>query len=142
MFATGLQGPLPDMLPGAFPCLKSLVLSGNTLRSTLPASWGSRPDTLPALEVLELSFQVEAPLPAAWAAGFGALKHLKIEGGPAGLSTLPPPLPAPAAMAAPEEWGLPGAFPSLVELSLLRLPLAGTLPASWVDGGFPSLQEL
>ena len=42
----------------------------------------------------------------------------------------------------PVAWAAPEAFPSLRRLWLQSLPLTGTLPPSWGDNGFPSLQLL
>ena len=43
----------------------------------------------------------------------------------------------------PSSWSNPEAFPSLINLTLLDMPLSGSLPASWADNGsFPSLGSL
>jgi hypothetical protein len=40
----------------------------------------------------------------------------------------------------PNEWA--SGFPRLVELIIAQLPLGGTLPTAWADGGFPALRSL
>jgi hypothetical protein len=43
----------------------------------------------------------------------------------------------------PSNWGAPGAFPQLTELSLSRMPINGTLPVAWGSAGaFPKLKQL
>jgi len=110
------------------------VQRGVGLRSALPASWGARPDVLPALEELALVLQVVPPLPAAWARGFRRLRSLYI--------TAPPDAPQPpiAGNVLPPEWA--AGFPALRWLSVIRLGLTGSFPAAWEQGGFPQLTQL
>ena len=43
----------------------------------------------------------------------------------------------------PSSWSNPGAFPSLITLTLFDMALTGSLPASWADNGsFPSLGSM
>ena len=43
----------------------------------------------------------------------------------------------------PPEWGDPGSFPALANLSLYNMALTGLLPSAWgQNGSFPSLNRL
>lgn len=75
---TRLGASLPDIPPGALPALKVLSLHCDELLATLPASWGSSPRVLPALEQLSVVMQVEGGLPEEWSKGLNQLQSLTI----------------------------------------------------------------
>ncbi|KAL4440185.1 hypothetical protein ABPG75_003186 [Micractinium tetrahymenae] len=134
-----LQGPLPDVEPGALPALESLYLNGEGAAVPLPPSWGASPLTLPSLDTLSLHAPLEGPLPTEWAQGFRQLAHLVLSGGSAAAARPPPAGPRPTL---PPEWAELSAFPRLRLLSVTHPQLAGTFPPSWEQGGFPSLESL
>ncbi|KAL4431226.1 hypothetical protein ABPG75_006482 [Micractinium tetrahymenae] len=153
--ASALGGQLPDIQPGAMPLLQHLLLHAPGLQSTLPPGWGAGADVLPSLRRLDLTFSVHGRLPGGWAAGFRSLEQLSIayspiwradgvwmEGGSQGKGRWPEAAPSAEARTLPEGWAAPGSFPSLRTLRLGGLGMSGSLPASWVDGGWPALEEL
>lgn len=179
-----LDQPLPDIQPGALPCLVNLRLVVERALTTLPASWGTGPDVLPALRMLTIDLPSEGHLPAAWAGGFRKLATLVIDckrskqqqpqpgkhtpedpaapvaAAAAPAAPPPPPWHGPMYMSVsalqewltadgatplaplPPEWASPLSFPSLTMLSIRQCGLAGTIPAAWLQGGFPSLTVL
>ena len=153
-----MGGGLPYIHPGALPRLQTLSLDLPELApSTLPASWGADPRVLPMLRTLSVHAPLAGPLPAAWAGGFKGLRQLSVVN-TAAPGYLPAPnsnqpaaahkpaaAPAPAAVPAgprglPPEWAL--GFSGLQSLQLSGLDLPGSLPAAWVEGGFPQLAIL
>lgn len=161
-----LSAPLPDIRPGALPSLARLELVFPGLHTTLPPSWGADPAVLPNLRELRVHVRLEGSLPASWALGFRHLSTLDID---CGASQTPGMMPftrftthnktwqavaqhdadgsggntAPAQLhGLPAEWGSPSGFPRLTDLRLVSLPVAGALPRSWADGGFPLLLSL
>lgn len=159
--AANLEGPLPDLQPGALPRLRNLFLSVVDECSSkqegactprvaphpvqLPASWGG-PGVLPELDVLSANLRnVVGPLPAQWAAGFPRLRQLTISGAVRANQTRDAAgAGSPAAGSArrlPPEWGLPGAFPRIARLVLEGLHLEGPIPEAW-QSGLPTLEEL
>lgn len=64
-----LVGTLPSSWSGSnsFPELRTLGLSSNSLKGSLPGSWGSQAQAFPSLEVLEVSYNtLNGTLPASW----------------------------------------------------------------------------
>ena len=127
-----MQGPLPDILPGALPRLQRLEFSMHDAEASLPASWGSQAEVLPALERLSVSLALPTgQLPAAWARGWRKLQSLVILGGdtelPGTINSLP------------TEWA--DGFPALVSFSFYGPRISGTFPSAWVSG-FPKLKSL
>lgn len=118
------------------PLLRILTIDANQLNMILPASWGSSPNVLPALQKLTLiSSSLRGRLPSEWARGFINLTTLvvRVEDALGGnLVASPRRLPA--------EWA--SGFPALEWLSL-SVPLApGPIPTEWVERGFPKLKRL
>ncbi|KAL4428495.1 hypothetical protein ABPG75_002584 [Micractinium tetrahymenae] len=150
--------PLPDIQPGALPSLRGLVLAYPNLTSTLPASWGSDPAVLPALEELRVVLgNTPGGLPPGWAAGgFRRLANIVLTSlqGFHQRYRVPTAQRAAAAAAAsaaadatppsslPAAWG-GGAFPALQSLTVSGMHIVGSLPASWTTpGAFPALDQL
>ena len=135
LHSLNLRSQLPDMQPGALPRLQDLVLSATSLRMTMPASWGSRPDVLPALQMMTLKACFVGKLPSEWAQGFRQLTSLTLaaqEDEPGGTQTAGVPS-LPAAWAA--------GFPALTRLKV-SVRVAGSVPTEWLEGGFPELSTL
>jgi hypothetical protein len=147
------------MAAGALPQLESLRLTAIDQPTTLPPSWGSGPDTLPALRELTLHMAVSGLLPAVWARGFRTLKALVVSSAPCSPSTEQAQLlsgtatggsdssrsirthaRAPEQPRLPPEWA--AGFPNLSALSLACLGMAGPIPQAWQEGGFPTLASL
>lgn len=156
-----LEGPLPDIQPGALPQLRDLQIMYDRLQVSLPASWGSSPAVLPALQELRVQLQFPVQLPAEWAGGFQVLKSLSIyrplpkDSPVAGWSkdnyrakaaqhpqTAPPPPPTGNELlpSLPEEWA--AGFPQLQLLVLSNIGLTGSIPQRWLHGSFPALTTL
>ena len=149
-----LAGPLPDFEPGALPRLNLLAITADVLAATLPPSWGANPKVLPALQILRLDIPFTGKLPAEWASGFAQLTEFRItRRKPSNLSTqwlteigssaddVPMARYRQAApVHPPPEWA--AGFPQLRQLTLSGIGLAGSIPATWVQGGFPSLTDL
>ena len=136
MHTLHLDSQLPEIHPGALPRLQQLVLTTSSLQTTLPASWGSSPDVLPALQTLALTASFVGQLPPDWAHGFRQLTFLTLavpEGAPGGNQTAAVPS-LPAAWAA--------GFPALTWLSVSGPVAAGSIPREWLEGGFPELLTL
>lgn len=120
---------------------------------------------------LSLSPAPVVRLPRQWAGGFPSLEVLRIDvlgipsrkapGAPAPWPAAQAPAPAPSSAPAcappavapgqvqsggceagglPPEWA--SGFPALAALNLVGLPLGGSLPQAWVDGGLPSVSSL
>ena len=145
-----LGAGLPDVAAGALPQLRTLHLLAAEQPTTLPASWGSRPDVLPELSDLSLTLGICGTLPASWAAGFSHLAMLVLgrhtplgqtrslcAGGSSGSATAGGTAERPRL---PPEWGT--GFPRLSALNLADLGLVGTIPLEWQEGGFPALTDL
>jgi len=117
---------------------------------------------MPALRQLSVAVRLEGTLPAEWAQGLLQLDTLNMyvpfsSGCGMHMAShlvrvpLPrdstPPVSCPngqqdsnaTLVHLPVEWA--AGFPRLEALSLSGLPVLGTLPASWADGGFPSLKH-
>ena len=151
---------MPDIQPGALNRLEELHIELPELHSTLPASWGSNPDTLSALESLEVRLAVTSVLPPEWAHGFkrlvearvfgiseadsGAMSEAVVQGLPwqraaAGGPRTPQRGP-PHRLRLPPQWA--AGFPALKILALSGLGLAGTIPQAWLQGAFRQLTHL
>jgi len=138
--------------------LESLELTFFNMSATLPPSWGADPAVLPALQELRAWVWVEGGLPAEWARGFRNLTTLSVVSLPRGLIAADPDGVAAVRLTAlqratakqtgqqsaapplPPEWA--SSFPRLEVLTLSNLGLTGSLPQSWLLGGFPSLTIL
>ena len=163
-----LQGPLPDIQPGALPLLTSLHIEASNRTSQL-ASLLTQQHTVASQNSSSSQAEAAAPrgkglraaLPDSWGAGpdvLPALQHLTLV-----LQLVPPlpaawsrgfprlrylrisapvdaPLPATAGNVLPPEWA--AGFPALRWLSLVRLGLTGGFPATWAEGGFPQMNQL
>ncbi|PSC77000.1 kinesin KP1-like isoform B [Micractinium conductrix] len=128
--------PLPDIPPGALPSLRWLVLHPWALRSTLPASWGSSPDVLPALQHLELQLDVQGTLPAVWSRGFSSVRSISVE-----MQSTRQQDRGSSGGTLPADWA--AGFKRLQTLNLVELGLTGPFPPAWLaDGSFPSLHVL
>ena len=145
-----LGAGLPDVAAGALPQLRTLHLLAAEQPTTLPASWGSRPDVLPELSDLSLTLGICGTLPASWAAGFSHLAMLVLgrrtppghtrsvcAGGSSGSA---------AAGGTAERPRLPpecaAGFSRLSALTLADLGLVGPIPREWQERGFPALTDL
>lgn len=136
-----IAGPLPDIHPGALPQLLHLEIEATELASSLPASWGD-PAVLPSLLLLTLTLRMQGGLPPAWARGFRRLLSLHIGQDQPSWRHRSLPRPQGSSLRLPPEWASSAAFPMLKGLELVGLPLGGSLPTEWVQGGFPSLNKL
>lgn len=79
------------------------------------------------------------------AAGFRQLTYLHIEQSSAAWSSAPirsTPQHEGGRLLLPPEWASSGGFPALDVLELIRLPVEGSLPTEWVEGGFANLGKL
>lgn len=152
---TSLAAPLPNVPASALPSLQALGLHFPGMAATLPAAWGADASALPQLRQLRVTLAaLRGSLPAAWSHGFRQLAELTVAclgapgaggQGPPGArpgTACPGPRQASPAGSLPEEWAARGAFPKLGSINLWGLGVAGTLPPSWVDGGFPALRFL
>lgn len=106
------------------------------LRSTLPASWGSSPDVLPALQHLELQLDVQGTLPAVWSRGFSSVRSISVE-----MQSTRQQDRGSSGGTLPADWA--AGFKRLQTLNLVELGLTGPFPPAWLaDGSFPSLHVL
>lgn len=151
-----MGGGLPYIHPGALPRLQTLSLDLPELApSTLPASWGADPRVLPMLRTLSVHAPLAGPLPAAWAAGFQRLGSfvlvnatwqalVEVAGSgsdrAAGAAGAAAAEPAAGWLRLPPQWA--SGFKALQLLDLAGVGLRGSIPAAWVEGGFPSLSAL
>lgn len=151
-----LGSALPELPPGRLPALERLHLEFDQVDqvdqggpAALPASWGSSPEVLPALQALHVSMPLAPQLPADWGRGFWQLRQLRLLSPACGqrlaaAEAAAGPGPAPAAAAAGEsagagpkldgDAGLPPAAPA-------GGPAPAPLPVTWA-AGFPALREL
>lgn len=139
---------LPAFQPGAAPALEELRINLKQAVVALPPSWGW-PNALPSLRVLDVhAGSITGQLPPEWVHSFLRLEMMTILTGQPCTQTSQPIAPAGSRQGAdsalsmhlPEEW--PAGFPRLADLMLLNLGLAGPLPPSWQEGGFPGLHLL
>lgn len=156
-----LPDPLPDIPPGALPLLTNMAIGINSLHTTLPASWG-QPGVLPKLRRLRLDVLFQGGLPSDWAQGFHQLETLDIyfwkddnltglmsantvsgkDGRDMRVSSpqlaIGPTSNSNGARAVlPASWA--AGFPKLRHLNLKGFDINGSIPMSWLEGGFPSL---
>jgi hypothetical protein len=150
-----LSEGLPDIHPGALPRLQFLAIQPSWLQAALPAGWGGSPGVLPELGALSLRLHLLGGLPPQWAAGLRRLEALfvtdprsepggeQLAAAPAATATIPSASVAAAAAAAvpslPAAWAL--GFPALASLDL-SVPVGGSFPREWEQGGFPALITL
>ena len=136
-----IAGTLPDIHPGALPQLQHLQIEATQFASSLPAGW-SNPGVLPSLLGLTLTLQLQGGLPPVWASGFRRLVALRIGQGQVSWRYRSLPRPQGSSLRLPLEWASSAAFRKLQNLELVGLPLGGSLPTEWVQGGFQALNSL
>ncbi|KAK9802031.1 hypothetical protein WJX73_003625 [Symbiochloris irregularis] len=128
-----LQGSIPNTwaTEGAFPQLVALNMSHNQLSGSLVMEWGDKPESLPALQDLDLrSNRLTGLLPKSWGIGFLELEYLHLDS-----NFLTGTLPS--------QWASSGRWSNLTSLDIFDNVLSGTFPSAWgARTAFAKLQEL